>query len=285
MARKNIFDIMSERFDLDQELQRLQRLFEDECIIYVLSTKKRYSVLEYVKRFSFDDWSNRGRCIDAEDFLEVIEYDRLWYTARDNVLDFLQLLEILYNFYCMVRVASDDFGIWVNRGDEKKFDLLRKIIDDCLAHFNYKGEYFPELEQLIVVEDKPEITAVAEIVEKELAVEIIRYNHYALKGDLQNKKAILLRLASDLEPKRPDIKNINGPLEDGIFYILNNLNLRHNNTIAGDRYYRQAVVDMDELTLEEWYDELYQMMLLAYLQLDNVERNRKVKDLKKLITP
>ncbi len=282
MARRNIFEIMSEQFDLEQELVRIKRLFISIECVHVPGVGF-YSVYNYVKYYGFSSWKNRGRCIDVDDFLSQFDYDDLWNTASYDIEDLFLLIEIIYNFWHLVRCRTSTSVGYDERA--KNFRLLKRVMDDCLAQYNYKGEYFPELQQLIVVEDKPEITAVAEIVEKELAVEIIRYNHYALKGDLQNKKAILLRLASDLEPKRPDIKNINGPLEDGIFYILNNLNLRHNNTIAGDRYYRQAVVDMDESTLEEWYDELYQMMLLAYLQLDNVERNRKVKDLKKLITP
>ena len=32
--------------------------------------------------------------------------------------------------------------------------------------------------------------------------------------------------------------------------------------------------------LEEWYDELYQMMLLAMLELEQVERNQKINELK-----
>ena len=35
--------------------------------------------------------------------------------------------------------------------------------------------------------------------------------------------------------------------------------------------------------LEKWYDELYQMMLLAILLLDNVDRTDKVKELKSKI--
>jgi hypothetical protein len=42
---------------------------------------------------------------------------------------------------------------------------------------------------------------------------------------------------------------------------------------------------MDNSTLENWYDELYQMMLLAYLQLDQTERNSRVKTLKQTVTP
>ena len=41
---------------------------------------------------------------------------------------------------------------------------------------------------------------------------------------------------------------------------------------------------MSKKQLEKWYDELYQMMLLAILLLDNAERTVKVKELKDKIT-
>lgn len=282
MARKNIFEIMAEQFDLEQELDRIKCLFTSiKCVR--IPGLGNYSVYGYVKRHGFSSWKNRGRCIDIDDFLFQFDYDGLWDTACYDIEDLFLLIEIIYNLWHLARCRTSVL-VGCDEGAEN-FRLLKKVMDYCLSHYNYKGEYFPELEQLIVVEDKPEVTAVAEIVEENLAIEIVRYNHYLLKGDLQKKKEILLKIGADLEPKRADIKNINSNLEDGIFYILNNLNLRHNNTIAGDRHYRQAVVDMDDSTLEEWYDELYQMMLLAYLQLDNVERNRKVKELKKIVTP
>lgn len=36
---------------------------------------------------------------------------------------------------------------------------------------------------------------------------------------------------------------------------------------------------MKNSTLENWYDELYQMILLAYLLMDNQDRNVKVDEL------
>lgn len=40
---------------------------------------------------------------------------------------------------------------------------------------------------------------------------------------------------------------------------------------------------MTKARLEKWYDELYQMMLLAFLLLDNVNRTENVKELKEKI--
>lgn len=285
MARKNIFEIVSGTFDLKQELQRIKRLFEEEQPIYAFGKGCYYSVRGYVKAYGFYQWSNRGRCIDADDFLALLGYEKLWETASRNIQDFFTLIEIIYNFCCIVKLARHNLSVSVDGDNEQHFAILEKTLDECLAHYNYKGKYFYELEQLIVIEDRPEATAVAEIVEDEISFKVLRYNHYLLKGDLKSKKDILLAMGLDLEPRRKEIQIVNNDLEDGIFYILNNLHLRHNNKSAGDKHYKPAVENMDDTTLEKWYDELYQMMLLAYLQLDQVERNKKMKALKQLVTP
>lgn len=281
MSRKNIFEMVADYFDVSIELDRMYRLFEDKATILVHN--KYYSLYEYIKQRGFATWNNRGRCVDLNDFLSLLEYDRLWRGAKTDVRDLFTLIEIIYNFW---HIADRKVDASHGSGETvRDFRLLKKIMDDCLAHYNYKGEYFWLSEQLIVIENKPEATAVAEIVHTDLSYKVLRYNHYMLKGDLQAKKDILLALGADLEPKRAQIKAIDKDLEDGIFYILNNLNLRHNNTVEGDKHYKKAVAEMDSVTLENWYDELYQMMLLAYLQLDQVDRNTRVKALKQVVSP
>lgn len=279
MPRKNIFDIVGNIFDVSIELKRMHRLFEQ--IIMIPSYPVDVTLRKYMYIDGFSTWKNRGRCVDLNDFLSLLDYENLWNNAKTDVQDLFVLIEIIYNFW---HIANNNTNIWREYSDNSRnFRLLRKIMDDCLAHYNYKGEYFPDAQQLIVIEDKPEATAVAELVDAEIGRKVLRYNHYMLKGDLETKKDILLALGADLEPKREQIKAIDKNVEDGIFYMLNNLHLRHNNKAEGDKHYKQAVAEMDDQTLENWYDELYQMMLLAYLQLDQVDRNAKVKTLKQTV--
>lgn len=280
ISRKNIFEVVNSSFNLSHELSRMKRLFEEEDIVAIggwIFT----SVRGYVGTSGFSKWKNRGRCVDADDFLSLFEYEKLWDTASANPDDFFTLVEIIYNFWHIVdgqaytSYALDEHG--------KHFVLLKTIMDDCLAHYGYRAEYFSDSEQLIVIEDKPEATAVAEIIHPELSHKVLRYNHFMLKGDLQTKKEILLALGSELEPKRQQLHKVDSVLESDIFFMLNNFNIRHNNKTADDKHYRQVVADMDNSTLEHWYDELYQMMLLAYLQLDQVDRSKKVRELKQTI--
>ena len=107
---------------------------------------------------------------------------------------------------------------------------------------------------------------------------MIEYNHFMLKGNLQRKKEILLALGRALEAKRNVLKGINMSLADKIFCLYNNLNLRHNNVEQGKNYHK-TVDEMKPKQIESWYDELYQMVLLAYLLMENEKRNNEVQKL------
>ena len=150
---------------------------------------------------------------------------------------------------------------------------------DNLEKYNHKA--YIDDEQVLIIEDKPEVTAVAEIVEDELALDIIRYNHRSLRGEVELKKSILISLGAELEPKRKELQQLNKQLSEDIFFMLNNVNIRHNNRSKKDKSkYKEYVAKMNKIRLEKWYDELYQMMLLAFLLLDNVDRTASIKELK-----
>lgn len=62
------------------------------------------------------------------------------------------------------------------------------------------------------------------------------------------------------------------------------MNIRHNNRSKKElAKYKDYVAKMKYDRLEKWYDELYQMMLLAFLLLDNVSRQKSVAELKSKI--
>lgn len=50
-----------------------------------------------------------------------------------------------------------------------------------------------------------------------------------LKGDIDKKKEILLQLANKYEGMKSNIKGLNRKLDDDIGFMLNNINIRHNN--------------------------------------------------------
>lgn len=78
-----------------------------------------------------------------------------------------------------------------------------------------------------------------------------------------------------------ELKKVNAILEDNIRYLLNKINICHNNKEGKNAL--RYVANLTDEELESWYDETYQMLLLSILELDNVERNKKVKELKRMI--
>lgn len=279
MARKSIFDIASESLNISNETNRIVKMFYEEDTICINSTF--YTIVEYVESHAFDDWDWRGHFIDVDDFLESIEYDNIVNRCQQNDTEsFLTLIELVYNFWKLAHrdlIAENSELKWGGN-----FYHLEDVMNDNLQKYNYKAYNCDD--RILVIEDKPEVTAVSEIVEQNLAIDVIRYNHRSLTGDLEAKKKILIALGTELEPRRKELQTLNKQLSEDIFFMLNNINIRHNNRNKKDKNYKEHVAKMRKDRLEKWYDELYQMMLLAILLLDNVDRSSKVAELKSKIT-
>ena len=273
--RKSIFDIVSETIDIPGDVQRLYYLTYQLKIID--DTYMHKTVFEYVADHCFGSWSKRGHFVELKDFQDAFSFNEVVAKAKDGDTEaFIVYLEYIYNLW---RLAHWAFTCRAIKHRTNDFDLIKRIIDDNLANLNHK--VYTQNDYLILVEDKPEVTAVAEIVEQTLAFDIIRYNHRALKGNIEQKRSILLKMGNALEPRQNALIRLNSSLKSDISCLLNNLNIRHNNCDKQDRSnYKECVAKMPASELEEWYDELYQMMLLAFLQLDNIERTQKVAELK-----
>lgn len=137
---------------------------------------------------------------------------------------------------------------------------------------------------VIFVEKNPAAIPVSEIVSDDLSYKVIEYNHYTLRGDIAGKREILIKLGNILEPRRAELKGINKSLEADIFYGLNNFNIRHNNLDENDQsHYKAQIADMQDSDLEALYDDLYQMIPLALLEMNNAERKKRFLKTKELI--
>ena len=150
-----------------------------------------------------------------------------------------------------------------------------------IEHLNYERKIFENEEKIILLPKKPEATAVAEISSEETALAILMYNHHSMKGNITGKRKLLYQISLEFETllKQPH-KNYNDFFEktNG---LLNNLHIRHDNkTKEGNK---NPVIEIDDKELENWYDELYQLLLFCVLIHDNLERKNRVADFLKSI--
>lgn len=276
MSRKNIFDKMSKVQNIAYEIDKIERLLRSKSGVLVrseyemvLDVGTHKSIIDYVDGYLFIKWKNRATCICCRDVAQMVGIDQM-----PSVIDYEWILN-----YCEYAANI----LYLVKSKARPYDLLGDEVDAALHNicvllewYGYKVEYLANDEKALVVRQSAQATAVAEVLPADLAKLVLEYNHFTLRGDKKRKKDILIALGAALEAKRKELNSINKSLADKIFFMLNNLNIRHNNVEKGHKTYNESVAKMTETELENWYDELYQMILLAYLLMDNQDRNSKV---------
>lgn len=123
----------------------------------------------------------------------------------------------------------------------------------------------------------------SQIVDEEISYKVLSYNHHSLKENIEEKRKVLEKLALHLEPRQTELQELNTTLKKDIFYAFNNLNIRHNNldeTDAGN--FNQKFSDFTDEEKEKLYDYVYNYCLEAFLELENKEGRRIIKDLKQV---
>lgn len=65
-----------------------------------------------------------------------------------------------------------------------------------------------------------------------------------------------------------------------MFYAFNNFHIRHNNADPQSPKFKKPIGDLAKEQLEFWYDEVYQMCLLAILRLEHADRKKTFEALK-----
>lgn len=276
MARRNFAQILREAgISHDDEYSRLYEWFMEQENIFLYGT--RYSLREICES-DFMVFEHRGTCTSLEDFDRTYNFD---FTAdlEDTTLDKLLLFaEYSYNLLDIVYTSASTCEVPQRIGIDDAANQYAQQVERVMEKIGYMKLKQDDI--TVFVPKKPNAVAVSEIVSPEISYKVLEYNHYMMKGDIARKRETLRILADQLEPRRTDLTAINKELASNVFFMFNNMNIRHNNCAEGDKNYKETVAKMSKDELENWYDETYQLCLLAFLELDNVERTKKVSELK-----
>ncbi len=285
MGRKNIFEIVEETFDLREELKRIYTLYAEQALE---NSFDYYSIRDNVEKEYFCTWKHKHTSISLSDYenridfhiSQCFEYENIDVLLVDESSNYVFLfLEYVANMLYLFAIRSIEHNKY--KFFENIINQLKYNVENVLAKLNYELMEL-EKEKYIIVEKNAAATAVAEIVEPEISTAVIEYNHFLLKGDIKKKKQILSTLGNKFEPIKTIVKNQNSELAKNTSYILNNFDIRHNNKEQG-KYYKEYTAKMTNEDLENWYDEVYQMLLLAFLLNDNIERTKKIQEFKKSV--
>lgn len=260
------------KIDPRREYDRLYSLF---CIQTIPFYGRNDITLRGLLVNSFLKYPFRGTCISLKDFDDCHGFH-----FKKDPLDFS--LDYLVSF-CEYSYNLVDYDSRINDGtramelNQASRFYLRQVnmVIESVGYMGNKQDGITDF-----VPKDPAVISVAEIVAPELSYKVIEYNHHSMKGDLERKRATLLVLADKLEAQKEKLKHISASLKSDIFMLLNNMNIRHNNTDPNGKYYISFVAAMKNEEIEHWYDELYQMCLLAFLEMDHSDRNASIEQLK-----
>ena len=279
MERKHFSQILKESaVDVEKEYWRLVDLFYKKEVVYILGY--RISLYRYCASY-FDNLPYRikGTCISLDDFDQTHGFCFQNMNVSIEV-DFLVLFcEYTSNLLFSLMTAADPASN--ESAAEEPINKYLLHVKNVIELIGYRPIQQDGLFCYVPI-DAASIS-VAEVLPKDLSYRVIEYNHHSWKGDIKRKKEVLLQLESLLAAERNILKGINNTLEKQIFDLFNNLNLRHNNFDKGSKDYNAYVVSLSAQELEHWYDELYQLCLLAFLELDNLPRKKEIEDLRKRI--
>lgn len=267
--RRNFAQILKDNnIDINKEYKTLYELFYGE---YEDWHGELFSLREEINQ-DFLQIYFRGTCVTLDDFDIKYGFDFKSHTENIDIDYLVSFCEYIFNL--IVVYQSTTYGF--NRGLNLNFimEQIRKVIEEIGYMETSQDGYF------IFVEKNQAAISVAEIVSQELSYKVISYNHHSMKGDIESKKTILLQLATELEAKRELLRKANKVLESDLFFLFNNINIRHNNCDKNGTKFKALVADMSKEEIEKWYDDTYQMCLIAFLEIEHLERKDEIDKLK-----
>lgn len=273
--RKNIFEILESKYDIEKEFNVINGLFSKPSIVaYANYDQGQLVPIELaINSTCFYSWKQRCGCVCLNDMREKLEIDKRNYSNRDDMI-------ICLEYFCNIihlantKLYYNSFHIQNSYQKTQQFIILEDNIDLLLSHLNYEKHIFEVEEKVIIIPKNPAATAVAEISSEDTAMAILMYHHASLKGQLEEKRKLLQSIANEYEDL---LKN---PIDGFTEYfktargMLNNLNIRHNNINGANK--KDEISKMSNKQLENWYDELYQLLLFCVLIKDNKVRKDKM---------
>lgn len=272
MGRRNFFDRLVRTFNFQKEYQKV------ESLVLQPHSLHGYSIEDSIERY-FKDWKYNANYLSFKELRDQLgfTFERDGYYDLPSgiikdVNDFFDYCEMIINMIVLLPEEEAEYH-------GKNVNEIIRLIDYDLDFLNHRIRKIDD--KYLIIQKDATASEVVDIVEDSLAKIILEYNHYLLKGDLEKKKNILIKIANALEPLKGEIKATNYQLYKDYFYLINNMDIRHNNCDSSDTSNYNAY--FDKLTInekEEWYDEIYQMSLLIFLLLENRNQTKKISDLK-----
>lgn len=272
--RRNFAQILKEvKIDIKAEYQKLYGMLYDRSI--QVSNTNRISAYDELSAY-FINFHFRGTCLSLEEFNDLHGFHFEKDPTDFNLEYLISLCEYIENLLMGYQCIPLSFPYGYGNTSPQLINIqfyLQQIgqVIEKIGYMQANQDGF-----VIFVEKDPAAIAVAEseFIPENLSYKLISYNHHSMKGNLVAKKTTLFSLADLLEPQRPALETIDKQFASDLFYAFNNFHIRHNNAEPQSPKYKKPIGDLPKEQLEHWYDEVYQMCLLAFLRLEHTDRKK-----------
>ena len=276
-GRKNIYELISENFDVNRELKNIKDLWRKRHIIeYHARYEHIYAadctVESFVNTYYFSGWKARGFCISCSDMRTRIDQLEEGMSVEDKLISCLEYYTNILQLFISKAQPSDNYVCECKIS--KDLYILSQNLDLLIEKLNHHVIYDENLDFHYIVPKSAEAIAAAEISSDKTGLAILKYHHALLKGQLEEKRQILEAIATENEQLLKKPPQECKTLCDKTRGLINTMNIRHNNTKESEVFAKLSPKEQ-----EEWYDEIYQMLLLCILENDNIARMKKVKQM------
>lgn len=260
MARKNIFQLVEENYDIQSEIRKINNLFSEDDYFSVGVVS--YTFEDFLNEYLFSEWKYRGTCISIEEFFtranaSIPIHGRI---KEDQIINNLEVME---NF---IKLYFDNSDSLLSQHGIKYYGDLVSVFCDLINTLEKRmGLTTRQYKDRVIIYPKnAPLEKVVDLCEDEdVQWELIRYVREDLS--LAEKRKSLAYLATNLyieEDKTETDEHIKELIKKA-GNILNNLHIRHNNKTG--KWENAALKDLDEADAISLCDMVYNEMLTIVL--------------------
>ncbi len=235
MARKNIFDLVVENYDVQKEIKKIYRSFNEDiyfCLSEGEGEDEKCTDLTFkqvIEQHFFDHWKFKDTCLSLDEFFERANAKIENFDLKIPLDKIINILEVIENFvklfYDKQKSLLNDYHIF----DFVEFDWdFCYMLDRLESYLGLTKKVVQE--RVILYPTNPPLDQVISVINDE-DVQWELLNYIREDKSLSEKRKSLAFLATNLYIEQD--KNESNPILIEIIgqatNVLNNLHIRHNN--------------------------------------------------------
>lgn len=261
MTRKNIFQLVDENYDIQSEIRKIYKLFDNEYY-FVERTYQYYTLKQLLAEYLFYDWKYRATCISIDEYLTRANASIS--SAKDATEEqIVNFLEVMENFIKLYFDNGDELVANNNIKYYREFEtVFCELINTLEKHMGLTTREYKD--RIVVYPKNAPLDKVIDLLDDEdVQWELIRYVREDLT--LTEKRKSLAYLATNLgieEDKTETNEHIKALIKSAE-NILNNLHIRHNNKTG--KWENQAAKELPKKDAIALCDMVYNEMLTIVL--------------------